>query len=177
MFSRVSHEGERSTNWLKSSSLQGLTANKTSCVQRQWQQLWAVLFPQSDDVRRQSWSWPETLISSTTEENVWSPLFRLLVVLGVPHWCLNSSETCIIRKEATETLSSGPLDTRRGTPYSKQMGKMPDWDHLIVRCIANDLINKRMMGNQHGVCEELPVWQPSGYTGGWGWVGVGGLVS
>lgn len=34
---------------------------------------------------------------------------------------------------------------------------MPDWDNLIVRCIANDLIKERMMGNQHGPGEELPV--------------------
>lgn len=24
--------------------------------------------------------------------------------------------------------------------------KMPDWDNLIVRCVANDLIKGRMMG-------------------------------
>lgn len=34
---------------------------------------------------------------------------------------------------------------------------MPDWDNLIVCCVANDLINKRMMGNQHGLGEEPPV--------------------
>lgn len=55
---------------------------------------------------------------------------------------------------------------------------MPDWDNLIVRCIANDLIKERMMGNQHGPGEEPPVWQPSGYNGGDGaWQGGGGPVS
>lgn len=70
----------------------------------------------------------------------------------------------------TVKLSS---DTMYSTQYSKQIRKMPDWDNLIVRCIANDLINKRMMGNQHGLGEEQPVWQPSGYNGGWGWAGWG----
>lgn len=43
------------------------------------------------------------------------------------------------------------MSWRRSTvEYSKQTREMPDWDDLIVRCIANDLINERMMGNQHG---------------------------
>lgn len=62
--------------------------------------------------------------------------------------------------------------------YCKQMREMPDWYNLIDRCVANDLINKRMMGNQHGLGEEPPAWQPSGYKGGWGWAGAGwGLVN
>lgn len=40
---------------------------------------------------------------------------------------------------------------------SKHVKKMPDLDNLIVHCIANDLINRRMMGNQHGLGEEPPV--------------------
>lgn len=57
------------------------------------------------------------------------------------------------------------VETLYSALQSEQMRKMPDWDNLIVHCIANDLINKRMMGNQHGLGEEPPVWQPSGYNG------------
>lgn len=50
--------------------------------------------------------------------------------------------------------------------------QMPASDHLIVRCIANNLIDCRTTGNQHGLAEKQPVWQPSGYNrgcgGGWG---------
>lgn len=34
-------------------------------------------------------------------------------------------------------------ETLYSTLYSKSARKMPDWDNLIVRCIANDLINKK----------------------------------
>lgn len=59
---------------------------------------------------------------------------------------------------------------------SKHVKKMPDLDNLIVHCIANDLINRRMMGNQRGLGEEPPVQQPSGYkgVGGSGVAGGGG---
>lgn len=79
------------------------------------------------------------------------------------------------KKKKNRSKSKRAASEQRTVLYSKQTGKMPDWDNLIVRCIANDLINKRMMGNQHGLGEEPPVWQPSGYGGGLGggWVGGG----
>lgn len=72
------------------------------------------------------------------------------------------------KKKKNRSKSKRAASEQRTVLYSKQTGKMPDWDNLIVRCIANDLINKRMMGNQHGLGEEPPVWQPSGYGGGLG---------
>lgn len=109
----------------------------------------------------------------------------MAAVVGVSQWCFNSllHSTAYMNHKKGNDISikavtpSTEFETMYGTPYSKQKRKMPDWDNLIVRCIANDLIKERMMGNQHGLGKEPPVWQPSGYNGGWGWVGVGEMVS
>lgn len=36
-------------------------------------------------------------------------------------------------------------------------------DDLILCFMVNDLINKRMMGNQRDLGKETPMWQPSGW--------------
>lgn len=51
--------------------------------------------------------------------------------------------------------------------------KMPDWDNLIVRCVANNLIRERMMGKlARSRQRSVSVRQPSGCRAGGGGVGV-----